>query len=250
MRKVKITIYTTFSKVSTRYNGTNIPYTDEEMLKAAILIKSFFDKLDNMLIYEDNMSRKLNNLELFVAIYEFVADRVYVEQDTSHDIIGTLITNKGVCQGYCQLMSFLCESFNIPFLYKNSEIFDENKNPIGSHGNFEVIVQDKDGFNHCLHCDPTIDSPKNEMDILGFNAFLIHDSDINRYYHKQLPSGNGISFFYNNFLDEQSFEHSISLLSQVNPIEQMISGKTEEEIVNGHFTMLKNNLVELNAFLD
>ena len=62
-----------------------------------------------MVIYDDNVSRKLNNLELFVAIYEFVADRVYVEQDTSHDIIGTLITNKGVCQGYCQLMSFLCD---------------------------------------------------------------------------------------------------------------------------------------------
>ena len=244
LEKIKKKLLMTY----TRYNGTNIPYTDEEMLKAAILIKSFFDKLDNMLIYEDNMSRKLNNLELFVAMYEFVADRVYVEQDTSHDIIGTLITNKGVCQGYCQLMSFLCESFNIPFLYKNSEIFDENKNPIGSHGNFEVIVQDENGFYHCLHCDPTIDSPKHEADILGFNAFLIHDSDINRYYHKQILSGNGISIFYNNFLDEHSFEHSISLLSQVNPIEQMTSGKTEEEIINGHFTMLKNNLVELNNF--
>ena len=31
----------------TRYNATNIPYTDEELLKAAIQIKSFFDKLNN-----------------------------------------------------------------------------------------------------------------------------------------------------------------------------------------------------------
>lgn len=232
----------------TRYNGDNVPYTDEELSKAAIQIKNFFNQLNNMVIYDDNMSRKLNNLELFVAIYEFVADRVYVEQDTSHDIIGTLITNKGVCQGYCQLMSFLCESFNIPFLYKNSETFDENKNPIGSHGNFEVIVRDENGFYHCLHCDPTIDSPKHEADILGFNAFLIHDSDINRYYHKQILSGNNISIFYSNFLDEQSFEHSISLLSQVNPIEQMTSRKTEEEIINGHFNKLKNNLFELNNF--
>ena len=244
LEKIKKKLLMTY----TRYNATNIPYTDEELLKAAIQIKSFFDKLNNMVIYEDNVSRKLNNLELFVAIYEFVADRVYAEQDTSHDIIGALITNKGVCQGYCQLMNFFCESYHIPFLYKRSATFDENKNSIGSHGNFEVIVQDKDGFNHCLHCDPTIDSPKNEVDILGFNAFLIHDTDINRYYHKQIPLGTDISSFYNNFLDEQSFEHSISLLSQVRPIEQMISGKTEEEIINGHFTMLKNNLVELNAF--
>ena len=125
------------------YIGTSIPYTDEELSKASIQIKGFLDKLNNMRIYENSIPRKLNNLELFVAIYEFVANRVYVEQDTSHDIIGTLITNKGVCQGYCQLMSFLCESFNIPFLYKHTETFDENRNPLGSHGNFEVIVQDE-----------------------------------------------------------------------------------------------------------
>lgn len=63
----------------------------------------FLDKLNNMVIYENDIPRNLNNLELFIAIHEFVANRVYVEQDTSHDIIGTLITNQGVCQGYCQL---------------------------------------------------------------------------------------------------------------------------------------------------
>lgn len=244
LEKIKKKLLTTY----TRYSDTNISYTDKELSKASIQIMEFLDKLNNMVIYENDIPRNLNNLELFIAIYEFVANRVYVEQDTSHDIIGTLITNQGVCQGYCQLMSFLCELFNIPFLYKHTETFDKNKNPLGSHGNFEVVVQDKNGFNHCLHCDPTIDSPKSEMDILGFNALLIQDSDINRYYHKQIPAGNSISTFYNNFLSEQNFEQSISLLTQVNPIEQIISGKTEEEIINRHFTTLKNNLIELNGF--
>lgn len=243
LEKIKKELLTTY----TRYSSI-ISYTDKELSKAAIQIKEFLDKLNNMVIYDNDIPRRLNNLEVFVAMYEFVANRVYVEQDTSHDLIGTLITNQGVCQGYCQLMSFLCESFNIPFLYKRTETFDENKNPIGSHANFEVIVQDENGVNHCLHCDPTIDSPKNETDTLGFNAFLIQDNDINRYYHKQIPSGSSISAFYNNFLSEQSFEQSISLLTQVNPIEQMISEKTEEEIINSHFTTLKNNLVELNRF--
>ena len=243
LEKIKKELLTTY----TRYSSI-ISYTDEELSKAAIQIKEFLDKLNNMVIYENDIPRRLNNLEEFVAIYEFVANRVYVEQDTSHDLIGTLITNQGVCQGYCQLMSFLCESFNIPFLYKKTETFDENKNPISSHANFEVIVQDENGVNHCLHCDPTIDSPKNETDTLGFNAFLIQDNDINRYYHKQISSGNSISAFYNNFLSEQSFEQSISLLTQVTSIEQMISVKTEEEIINSHFTTLKNNLVELNRF--
>lgn len=243
LEKIKKELLTTY----TRYRGI-ISYTDGELSKAAIQIKKFLDKLNNMVIYDNDIPRRLNNLEVFVAIYEFVSNRVYVEQDTSHDLIGILITNQGVCQGYCQLMSFLCESFNIPFLYKKTEAFDENKNPIDSHANFEVIVQDENGVNHCLHCDPTIDSPKNETDILGFNAFLIQDNDINRYYHKQIPSGSSISAFYNNFLSEQSFEQSISLLTQVDPIEQMIFVKTEEEIINSHFTTLKNNLVELNRF--
>ena len=92
LEKIKKKLLMTY----TRYNATNIPYTDEELLKAAIQIKSFFDKLNNMVIYEDNVSRKLNNLELFVAIYEFVADRVYAEQDTCHDIIGALIMEFGM----------------------------------------------------------------------------------------------------------------------------------------------------------
>ena len=54
LEKIKKKLLMTY----TRYNGTNIPYTDEEMLKAAILIKRFFDKLDNMLIYEDNLKNK------------------------------------------------------------------------------------------------------------------------------------------------------------------------------------------------
>ena len=244
LEKIKSDLLSIYAK----YNGNNISYTDEELLKAAIQIRKFVDKLSNMVVYENNIPRRLNNLELFVAMYDFVADRIYVDQDTSHDIIGTLITNKGVCQGYCQLMSFLCESFNIPYLYKRTETFDENNNPLGSHGNFEVIVQGNNGFSHCLHCDPTIDSPKSETDTLGFNSLLIQDNDINRYYHKQIPSGNSISSFYNNFLSKQNFEQSISLLTQITPVEQIISEKTDEEIINGHFAILKNNLVELNRF--
>lgn len=245
LERIKEKLLDTYKK----YMGQDIPYADEQLTFAATQIYNFLGKLNNMVIYENNVPRKLNNLELFVAIYEFVANKVYVEQKTSHDLIGTLITNKGVCQGYSQLMSFLCETFNIPFLYKKTEIIDENEQPDGSHANFEVIVQDENGFNHCLHCDPSIDSPKNEDDILGYNAFLIQDKDINRFYHKQFPSGNSISVFYNtHFSSEQAFEHSISLLTQINPIEQMISGKTDEEIINDHFSVLKNNLIELNKF--
>ncbi len=242
--EIKQKLLQTFSK----YNGNNIPYSDLEIAQAATKVKNFIDNLNNMIIYENENSRKPTELEIFSSMYEFVANRVYVEQDTSHDIIGTLITDMGVCQGYCQLMSFLCEYFNIPFLYKRSETFDEYKNPLGSHANFEVIVHDKNGGLHCLHCDPTIDSPKDKNDWLGFNAFLIQDSDINNYYHKQIPSGTDISSFYYNFLSSENFDKSIFLLNQVNPIEQMISGKSEEEIIGEHFEKLRDNLISLNSF--
>ena len=189
--KIKQKLLQTFNK----YTGNNIPYSDFEISQATTIVKNFIDNLNCMTIFENGNSRKLNELEIFSLIYEFVANRVYVEQDTSHDIIGTLITNMGVCQGYCQLMSFLCEQFNIPFLYKHSETFDEYENPLGSHANFEVIIHDKNGYLHCLHCDPTIDAPKDKDDMLGFNAFLIQDSNINNYYHKQIPSGTDISSF-------------------------------------------------------
>lgn len=242
--EIKQKLLQTFSK----YNGNNIPYSELEILQATTKVKNFIDNLNNMIIYENGNTRKPTELEIFSSMYEFVANRVYVEQDTSHDIIGTLITDMGVCQGYCQLMSFLCEYFNIPFLYKQSETFDEYKNPLGSHGNFEVIVHDKNGCLHCLHCDPTIDSPKDKNDLLGFNAFLIQDSNINNYYHKQIPSGNDISSFYYNFLSSENFDKSIFLLNQINPIEQMISGKSEEEIIVEHFEKLRINLIILNSF--
>lgn len=243
--KIKQKLLQTFNK----YTGNNIPYSDFEISQATTIVKNFIDNLNRMTIFENGNSKKLNELEIFSLIYEFVANRVYVEQDTSHDIIGTLITNMGVCQGYCQLMSFLCEQFNIPFLYKHSETFDEYKNPLGSHANFEVIIHDKNGYLHCLHCDPTIDAPKYKDDMLGFNAFLIQDSNINNYYHKQIPSGTDISSFYYNFLSPDNFDKSIKLLNQVNVIEQMTTGKTEEEIIAEHYEKLRYNLINLNAFL-
>ena len=246
MERIKSSLLSTYAN----YNSLEIPYNEEEVTKASLQIKELFDKISNMVVYRDGFYRKLNNLEIFVAIYEFVSNRVFVEeQKTSYDLIGTLITNKGVCKGYCELMSFLCESLNIPFLYKKSEVVNKDGiSPLYPHANFEVIVQDNNGFNHCLHCDPAIDSPKEEAEIMGLNALLIHDTDINKYYHKQVPSGSDISNFYNNFLSEQNFESSILLLNKVNFIEQMTSSKNDKEIIDDHFIELRNNLIELNKF--
>ena len=123
MERIKSSLLSTYAN----YNSLEIPYNEEEVTKASLQIKELFDKISNMVVYRDGFYRKLNNLEIFVAIYEFVSNRVFVEeQKTSYDLIGTLITNKGVCKGYCELMSFLCESLNIPFLYKKSEVVNKD----------------------------------------------------------------------------------------------------------------------------
>ena len=235
-------------KLYSNHKGFINPYSDNELHQAAELINKFLIKVNNMVVLNEGGPRKLNNLERFVAIYEFVADRVFSEQTTSHDLIGVLLTNKGVCQGYCQLMELLCEILNIPFLYKHCNSYDENEKPLESHGNFEVIIEDGNGFKHCLHCDPTIDSPKEDGDVLGFNALLIHDLEVNKYYHKQKPIGGDISGFFNNFMSDEMFLESIAFLSKVNPIEVMFSNKSEEEVINDHFIELKNNLIKLNKF--
>lgn len=51
--------------MQTRYNGTNILYTDEELSKTAIQIKEFLGELNNMIIYENDIPRIFIEFTLF-----------------------------------------------------------------------------------------------------------------------------------------------------------------------------------------
>ena len=83
--KIKQKLLQTFNK----YTGNNIPYSDFEISQATTIVKNFIDNLNCMTIFENGNSRKLNELEIFSLIYEFVANRVYVEHETTQDIIRT-----------------------------------------------------------------------------------------------------------------------------------------------------------------
>lgn len=217
-------------------------YKEAEYVKAAKILSDFFDKLDNMRIYKED-NRKLNELEKFVEIYNFVSNRVYLDQESSHDLVGALLTGKSVCQGFCQLMEFICKKENIPFFYKRITTFDENNDYLGEHGNFEVIIPDSKGNRHCLHCDPTIDCPKSEDDALGYNAFLIEDKNINSYYHTQVSSENFTSFYNSLSMDIETY---ISKISEIN--EAFLLFYSKEDIINNKFLGLKNNILKLNEF--
>lgn len=170
------------------------------------------------------------------------------DKNTSHDIIGTILTQKAMCQGYSIIMDFICKELSILFLYKKTEV-----NGITSHGNFQVILKDKYNIKHCLHCDPYIDSPSNQNDTITFNATLISADDINNYHNKQFPSGGygEVVLFWNISLDNKSIEEIKETNNSVSTIEKMqieLSGEIEENIINSHYIKLKEQIIELNKF--
>jgi len=54
-------------------------YSTEEIQKAVDMIKRFIAKLENFKIEENGNKRKLNQVEEFSLIYDFVANRKYFE---------------------------------------------------------------------------------------------------------------------------------------------------------------------------
>lgn len=225
-------------------------YTEEQINKVAEYFYILFNNLDKLKIKDNDNYRDLSELEKFIYMYINVISITKDEEDknTSHDIIGTILTQKAMCQGYSSIMKFICEELSIPFLYKRTEV-----NGTTSHGNFQVILKDIDNTIHCLHCDPYIDSPSNQNDTITFNATLISANDINNYHNKQFPSGGygDTVLFWNISLDNKSIEEVKEINDSVSMFEKMqieIYGQTEESIINSHYIKLKKSIIELNKF--
>lgn len=225
-------------------------YSKDQIEQVAEYFYTLFSNLDKLKLKDNDKYRDLSELEKFLYMYINIISIPKDEEDknTSHDIIGTLLTQKAMCQGYSTIMKFICEELSIPFLYKRTEV-----NGITSHGNFQVILKDKDNIKHCLHCDPYIDSPSNQNDTITFNATLIPANDINNYHNKQFPSGGygDVALFWNISLDNKSIEEIKETIDSVSTIEKMqieLSGETEENIINSHYVKLREEIIELNKF--
>lgn len=221
-------------------------YTEEQINKVAEYFYTLFSNLNKLKIKDRNLSE----LEKFIYMYINVISIIKDDEDknTSHDIMGTILTQKAMCQGYSTIMEFICEELSIPFLYKRTEV-----NGITSHGNFQVILKDENSIKHCLHCDPYIDSPSNQNDTITFNATLISADDINNYHNKQLPSGGygDIVLFWDISLDNKSIGEIKEINDSVSIVEKMqieLYGQTEESIINSHYIKLKEEIIELNKF--
>ena len=161
-------------------------YSSKEVEDTIEYIGSFINSLKQMKVIENNEERELNQLELFIAINEFVANRVYEDNINSNDVVGVCTNGKAVCEGFCKMTQLLCEQFGIKTLYKHSVPYDEQRQPVSEgHGNMEIFIKDKKGNLHCLHYDPTIDSLK-DKDVMTYNATLIPDANIQKYQYIQI----------------------------------------------------------------
>lgn len=225
-------------------------YSENQIEQVAEYFCNLFINLDKLKIKDNDKCRDLSELEKFLYMYINVISIPKDEEDknTSHDIIGTILTQKAMCQGYSTIMDFICKELSIPFLYKRTEV-----NGITSHGNFQVILKDKDNIKHCLHCDPYIDSPSNQNDTITFNATLISADDINNYHNIQSPSPSwgDIVLFWDISIYNKSIEEIKKENDSIKTIEKMqseFSGETEEDIINSHYIKLKQQVIELNKF--
>lgn len=218
-------------------------YSSDEKEYVAEYFYNLLNELYRMNIIDDGKKRELSEIEKFLFIYINVTSKVkdHNDNNTSHDIIGSILTNTAVCQGYTSIMQFLCNELSIPFLYKTTE------GPFGAHGNFQVIVRDDTEIMHCLHCDPYIDAPDNENDTITFNATLISANNMNNYHNHQDPSSEFL--FWEVALDSVSLEEKQKQLESLSMVEQLLD-KGLEEAISEHYASLKNEIIHLNSFLN
>ncbi len=217
-------------------------YTTDEIQYVAKYFYDLFDKLSKMYIIENDNKRELSEIEKFLFMYINVTSKVKDHDDisTSHDIIGSILTNKAVCQGYTSIMQFICNELSIPFLYKTTE------GPFGAHGNFQVIVKDILGVEHCLHCDSFIDAPEDEKDTITFNATLILANDMNNYHNLQDPSSQFL--FWELAIADTDLEKMKASLESLSIVEQQFLEDDIEDVINNHYELLKKQIINLNRF--
>lgn len=240
-------------------DSRNADYPTEQIQKAVEMIKNFVNRLDKCRVEENGVQRRLSQVEEFSLIYDFIANRNYVEQLDSHSIVGVLNSGYSVCEGFTKIAQVLCDLRNIPFLYKN--VITRN----GPHGNFQVIVSDNNRIKHCLHCDPTIDclldskldskiELSEEKKFLTYNAFLVDTKSVDDYYKKQEPEAGSpsTSLFWKIAVEQQSsseLKDELENISDDAMIIPMMMGQTKQDVIRDNYERIKMGFEEISKFL-
>ena len=211
-------------------------YTEQDCQDANEKINQFLNKLKQLKVMDGNEERPLNQLEQFLCIYEFVSNRVKEKAETSNDVIGVIKTNKAVCAGFSSLLELLCNQVGISVIYKLSSVIELES----YHGNVEVFIVDKNGNNHCLHCDPYIDALESENDVLKYNATLIADKDVNLFHHTQ--KFDALPLYFNDFFEGR--ENTSFEIPYIKRIRAEMFGESVEELQQEQDEDSRKKLIE------
>ena len=135
-------------------------------------------------ISEARLDRKpLSPYEKFLWAYQFVTDRVYINElsnedpSVSRNLVSVLSGDKIVCVGYASMLCSILSQLGIPCAYQSEISFDTKDNIYVNHATCAVRIDDDKYNKHGIYySDPTADSApvkRNTYGLTSFNNALI-----------------------------------------------------------------------------
>ena len=166
----------------------NVKGTYEQFIIARDKIEEFGKKLSKIKVN----NRPLSVGEKFVAIYSFVANRIYKqgEDNWGYDDkgwIGVLSGNKVICSGFASALKMMCDRF---FTKEELACFEQNsywhdrktENGLGGHVNNLIYINDKVyDYRAIRYCDTSWDSLNEKSRLPTFLLCMLPLDMMNRY---------------------------------------------------------------------
>ena len=213
-------------------------------------VDEFLDRLHSLKISENGKERGLTVAERFFVVYNYVANRVYNENENfmNNDMrnwMGVLSSDHVICSGFASLLKFLCDrEFTkdelICFTQSLNVYQKEGHEKLGGHANNIVYIKDPYyQINNFTYNDACWDCKKDSESEPTFNFLLLNPDDIFDYkFHGEDSEYDFASaIFYDeskNIHKEEPSEYLVYISSNVENAEKLIcevlGGKTSSQI--------------------
>ena len=162
-------------------SGANIKVKDgalwelEDVLAANSHIDDVVKQVNNSTVNENGSVRPLNEMEKFLMIYSFVANRKYKENiqdiESSRHITSIFKNEDVVCFGFATLLKEICDRVGIKCYTNSCDVVEKDSGKSFGHANNIVIIDNKP-----YYCDACFDCIKS-YGVRTFNYCLIPFED-------------------------------------------------------------------------
>ena len=134
----------------------------------------------NKIIKSGELAKLSMDYEWELYIHDLIADRVHYEKERIsyhkvHSIIGPILYDRSVCEGYSKVFKLICDAVNIPCIVINGTA-DNDDIVIGGNHSWNVVQID----NRYYHVDITWDSGTKKGDMINHKLFNVNDYDIRK----------------------------------------------------------------------